>query len=636
MRFNLSVAVLLAIVGLSLAFDIFETVLPSLERLKNALTSTSSSDGSVISDPLNEQDSKTSLLHAKTKRPIHGRFLHITDIHPDPYYKPHTSPETACHRDEDEEGETGPFGHPVSRCDAPMSLVNATFEWIEANLKDKIDFVVWTGDNVRHDRDNKFPRTEMHILDMNERMVKKFEDVFGCDDPFHPLEIPIVPSLGNNDVYPHNLFVQGPTLQTRELYRIWSKMVPEEQVHVFDRGVSFMAEVIPNKLAVLSINTLYWFQSNPITDGCDKRKDPGHLQFRWLGIVLSELRARGMKVWLTGHVPPTANNWEPSCLDRYSAWFHEYRDIIVGSLFGHMNVDHFLVLDSQAVTPEKIQSAPVIAWDDENPITVQGKVEYLADVRETYNEIVDPEDGSLNTRYSIHHVNPSVIPTYLPGLRVWEYNITGLEDLSPSVYANGEPLRSWAEVFEEIDQELARLLEDDDYPEEYLEEDTVDASGKKKKKKPKADPTWPPKFESVLPGPAYKAQTFTPTRYTQYFSNLTAANIGDKNITYELEYSTDDAPYYMDNLLVESWIKLARYLSAEIAVSPSSSDDTHDSMLDQAIEGSEAVLKKSRKKGKKGHKKNKKEDHIIRESRKAWKTYLKRAFVSSGFENLDD
>jgi len=31
-------------------------------------------------------------------RKLHGRFLHITDIHPDGYYRPHTSEERACHR----------------------------------------------------------------------------------------------------------------------------------------------------------------------------------------------------------------------------------------------------------------------------------------------------------------------------------------------------------------------------------------------------------------------------------------------------------------------------------------------------------------------------------------------------------
>lgn len=36
-----------------------------------------------------------------------------------------------------------------SDCDAPMSLVNMTFDWMKKEWADEVDFVVWTGDNAR-------------------------------------------------------------------------------------------------------------------------------------------------------------------------------------------------------------------------------------------------------------------------------------------------------------------------------------------------------------------------------------------------------------------------------------------------------------------------------------------------------
>lgn len=36
-----------------------------------------------------------------------------------------------------------------SDCDAPMSLVNMTFDWLKKEWADEVDFVVWTGDNAR-------------------------------------------------------------------------------------------------------------------------------------------------------------------------------------------------------------------------------------------------------------------------------------------------------------------------------------------------------------------------------------------------------------------------------------------------------------------------------------------------------
>jgi hypothetical protein len=38
---------------------------------------------------------------------------------------------------------------PDGPCDTPWPLINATFEYIDKVWKDKIDFIVWTGDNAR-------------------------------------------------------------------------------------------------------------------------------------------------------------------------------------------------------------------------------------------------------------------------------------------------------------------------------------------------------------------------------------------------------------------------------------------------------------------------------------------------------
>lgn len=105
-------------------------------------------------------------------------------------------------------------------CDSPMSLVNMTFDWIKKEWANEIDFVVWTGDNarwagtrdyapasaadfIRHDIDRLLPRTPQEIFESNTMMVDKMLEVI-------PRDIPIVPSLGNNDIYPHNVLAAGP------------------------------------------------------------------------------------------------------------------------------------------------------------------------------------------------------------------------------------------------------------------------------------------------------------------------------------------------------------------------------------------------------------------------------------------
>lgn len=50
------------------------------------------------------------------------------------------------------------------------------------NLRDKIDFIVWTGDNVRHDNDRNYPRTEQNIFEMNEHVSKLMYETFKKND----------------------------------------------------------------------------------------------------------------------------------------------------------------------------------------------------------------------------------------------------------------------------------------------------------------------------------------------------------------------------------------------------------------------------------------------------------------------
>lgn len=163
----------------------------------------------------------------------------------------------------------------MSGCDSPVILMEETLRWIKENLRDKIDFVIWTGDNIRHDNDRKHPRTEAQIFDMNNIVADKMTELFSAGNEEDPrdFDVSVIPSLGNNDVFPHNMFALGPTLQTREYYRIWKNFVPQQQQRTFDRSASFLTEVIPGKLAVLSINMLYLFKANPLVDNCNSKKN---------------------------------------------------------------------------------------------------------------------------------------------------------------------------------------------------------------------------------------------------------------------------------------------------------------------------------------------------------------------------
>ncbi|GFP64403.1 Endopolyphosphatase [Saccharomyces cerevisiae] len=555
------------------------------------------------------------------ERKLHGRFLHITDIHPDPYYVEGSSIDAVCHTGKpSKKKDVAPkFGKAMSGCDSPVILMEETLRWIKENLRDKIDFVIWTGDNIRHDNDRKHPRTEAQIFDMNNIVADKMTELFSAGNEEDPrdFDVSVIPSLGNNDVFPHNMFALGPTLQTREYYRIWKNFVPQQQQRTFDRSASFLTEVIPGKLAVLSINTLYLFKANPLVDNCNSKKEPGYQLLLWFGYVLEELRSRGMKVWLSGHVPPIAKNFDQSCYDKFTLWTHEYRDIIIGGLYGHMNIDHFIPTDGKKARKSLLkameQSTRVQQGEDSNEedeetelnrildhamaakeVFLMGakpsnKEAYMNTVRDTYyrkvwnklervneknveNEKKKKEKKDkkkkkpitrkeLIERYSIVNIGGSVIPTFNPSFRIWEYNITDIVNDSNFAVSEYKP---WDEFFESLNKIMEDSLLEDEMDSSWINREKMgEKKNKKKKKNDKTMPIeMPDKYEL---GPAYVPQLFTPTRFVQFYADLEKINqelhnsfVESKDIfRYEVEYTSDEKPYSMDSLTVGSYLDLA-------------------------------------------------------------------------------
>ncbi|KAK8156300.1 hypothetical protein BKA80DRAFT_312672 [Phyllosticta citrichinensis] len=513
-------------------------------------------------------------------RPLTGRFLHITDFHPDPYYETYssTSSDAACHRGT---GPAGYYGAETSGCDSPLSLINATFDWIDQNIRDQIDFIVWTGDSARHDNDDKIPRTEAQVVAQNEFIVDKFRQVFGRrddddDDPTNDFTIPIIPTVGNNDILPHNIFLEGPNRWTQNFLHIWRNFIPEEQRHQFQRGGWFYVEAIPNKLAVVSLNTMYFFDSNSGVDGCAMDSEPGYEHFEWLRIQLQIFRDRGMKVILIGHVPParTANkqSWDETCWQKYTFWMQQHRDIIITSMYGHMNIDHFILHDfsdiKNSVRRGKMKGSmkPRLSAAEEDEISVQSAEDYLVDLRNAWSTLpapvrpVKPTDsaapagnqtslleaiqglfgkedvqtppnddsdflegigGKFGERYGHSIVGASIIPNFFPSMRVIEYNITGIESVGAPV-----PARSEASQELQSGEDIADSDTEDEDFEELKKKKRNNKKGKgkalKKKKYKFTVPEGPSK--SSPPGPAYSPQTLSLVGYTQYFANLTRLN----------------------------------------------------------------------------------------------------------------
>ncbi|RDX55657.1 hypothetical protein OH76DRAFT_757959 [Lentinus brumalis] len=355
----------------------------------------------------------------KPRRKLQGRFLHITDMHPDPHYRVGSSAKKACHRGKPKEGKAaaGFYGLSYSDCDSPYSLTNYTFDYLEREWVDDIDFVIWTGDSARHDNDRRRPRTTAEIYALNRAMAKRMEEVFVRRG------IPVVPSIGNNDVWPHNIMMPGPNSITSEFSSIWRSFVPFPAYQVFQRGGYFSVEVIPNSVAVISLNTMYFYDSNTAVGGCEHSdpQDPGNLELDWLEVQLRLFRDRKMQVWLSGHVPPSSRNYFPECHVRYVELSLRYQDTILGHVYGHMNMDHFFLLDAQALSRRHNAS---LTSGNEATVLKHNKKELYRLLLQEFGDVPKAENLD-HDNYGVVNVAPSLVPTYLPSFRIFAYNTTG-------------------------------------------------------------------------------------------------------------------------------------------------------------------------------------------------------------------
>lgn len=189
--------------------------------------------------------------------------------------------------------------------------------------------MIWTGDSARHDNDEKIPRTANEIMELNTLLSQKWISIFveegvrETSNAVPRMSIPVIPTFGNNDIMPHNIFNEGPNKWTKRFAEIWNPFIPEDQRHTFVEGGWFTAEVVPGRLAVISLNTMYFFDSNSAVDGCNAKSEPGYEHMEWLRVQLKILRSRNMKAILMGHVPPARSsekkNWDETCWQKIYA-----------------------------------------------------------------------------------------------------------------------------------------------------------------------------------------------------------------------------------------------------------------------------------------------------------------------------
>ncbi len=474
----------------------------------------------------------------------------------------------------------------------------------------------------------------------------------------------------------------------------------------------------------------YFYINNAAVDGCSAKSEPGYDHMEWLRVQLQFMREKGMKALITGHVPParteSKNSWDETCWQKYTLWLRQYRDVIVGSLYGHMNIDHFMLQDFEDIDWKVAAGVAETRTIRKRPhaerphadgaVAISSAGEYLMSLRDDWSKLPDPPrsegraaklsgDGWTNglfslleslrkdshskhskhskqgknrrkyldkiggewaERYSMSHVSASVVPNYFPALRVFHYNITGLEDLGPAS----------PDVFS------SRAANQQIQLQELPDRDKVGQERHKKKghKGPGFSVPDPP-AKTAPPGPAYSPQTLSLLSFTQYFANLTHINNDfnpeeprfdpdsdgepleqnkwkegkhhgkrpkkgsrprPKKFEYQVEYDTrSDELFALPDLTVRSYLDLARRIgsfksTAEMAPPDGKKEDmdTSEKWPSGLPETSDRDDSASRPEAVEHGSSHEEKKHGKHKKANVWLKFVERAFVGS--MDLDD
>ncbi|CAG8494489.1 6796_t:CDS:2, partial [Scutellospora calospora] len=281
---------------------------------------------------------------------IHGYGDEIYDgmyIDGGPPKKSKSDPKQICHRQNKTNPEVntaGNYGTLLSLCDTPYSLSNETISYLQNNFKN-IDFIIFTGDFNRHDRDRLIPRTNEQIISGHKIIVKYFTEIFDPD------KIKFFPTFGNNDEFAHDQFPPGPNDLLIAVKDAWTPL-KLNLTNDFLIGGYFRHD-INSKLSVLSLNSMYFYPYNFQSPDCAVPNSPGEIQLKWIENELENAKHDGRKVYIIQHVPPVNvtgySQYNESCYNSYVDLLGHYHDIIYGHFTGHTNEDNtaFLTQDSK-------------------------------------------------------------------------------------------------------------------------------------------------------------------------------------------------------------------------------------------------------------------------------------------------
>lgn len=258
------------------------------------------------------------------------RVLHLTDLHPDLFYEAGTAAvcgePVCCRTDVKAANGSFPAGYWGSNaeCDIPLRTISLL---LDALREEPLDLVLWTGDNTAHDIWKQSQSYNLNFTTVLTELIRKKLP-----------RVQVVPSLGNHESYPVNVYEwgRGNSLElTAGVAEAWGDWIGAQAKQVLRDYGYFSLYLQQLNLRVVSLNTQAGNDENWVL--LKDPTDPGN-HLAWLQKELLDAESKGQLVYIIGHIPPSDNleDWGA----RYNILVDRFSYIIRGQFFGHTHNDH--------------------------------------------------------------------------------------------------------------------------------------------------------------------------------------------------------------------------------------------------------------------------------------------------------
>ena len=293
------------------------------------------------------------------------------------------------------------------KCDSNIEVLKAFAKEVK---KEKIDFILFTGDFSAHD---VWEVQQENITKITQISVDIMSSEIGPD-------IPIYPAIGNHEKAPPDVFMGSETILLHGFGKVFRKYLTQEAYDTFSQYGYYTMLHKDTNLRLVSLNCILCNSMNfhLISHSYQVAK-----MFKWLENVMSEAEKNNERVYLLDHIPMFSSQHSYDCTMRLKIIIERYKDIISGYFSGHTHKDE-LTLVKEYTNPKKYSTINYICPG----LTTYSQYwpSYRIYIADNYNKNVK---DYIQWRLNLDESNKIQKPIWFISYQATKfYNVTSMDD----------------------------------------------------------------------------------------------------------------------------------------------------------------------------------------------------------------